>query len=174
MFTVTKYDVAFFPFTEAELAEGTSNLDQEYSLYANRRGRHFDAIDLGEVAPREFKGNLIVVGHGTQEAAHKHMIGASRAMRSAPEVAKNIADMEFPKGPDSEILVWSCHSGVIGGFAQLLALHLIKHGYVGKKVWGCKVFSGLINERFKLTGRATENGVSGTLRESDLSFYIGR
>jgi hypothetical protein len=173
MFRVTRDDVILFPFTEAELQGGDGGLFQEYVAYANRRVS-FDCIDENEKPANGFRANLIIVGHGTSEPAHWHTIAAhEHASRSAPQVAALIKKLDFPTDPAHEILVWSCHSGGIGAFAQLLALHLTNHGYVGKKVWGCTVYAGSITTTLALSARETESGANRPATMADLDYWIG-
>ncbi|MEO6877285.1 MAG: hypothetical protein ABI205_02310, partial [Gemmatimonadaceae bacterium] len=71
-------------------------------------------------------------------------------------------------------MVWSCHADIVGGFAQLLALHLINEGYTGKRVWGCKRFGGTIDaDAGCLKASDQEREVPHRATEADAQFFIG-
>ena len=170
MFRVSKKDVVLFPFSDRELRNG--GLEDEYFVYSNLLG--LDCIDEAEKPSNGFQRHLIIVGHGSQSAAHRQFIGGGKSFqRRVTDVAKTIATLGFPNDRDHEILVWSCHSGGVGGFAQLLALHLTSHGYSGIKVWGCNCYAGTINRHLRLTGRETEGGKNVKLDSDDLDYWIG-
>lgn len=163
-------DVVFFPFTEAEVEN--SDLIGEYMRFANMF--EIETVDLDDVTKDKpnFEGNLIIFAHGTNEENHKHKIYCANDTTKTPtELAKIISDMDFPKGNKHQIIVWSCHSGIVCGVAQLLALHLIKRGYIGKQVWGCNMNTGTISEN--LNELLVNTGVPQKARQVDVTHYIG-
>src|SRR5262245_56777838 len=138
-------DVIFFPFFNSEM-KGIE-LEVEFMLY----DRYFHVWDIKRMQARAPKhdwgkdGQLFVYGHGYDTPEDRNYIYAKRnsdSRRLADQVATYVAEMKFPVDDDHPIVVWSCHSGRPGGFAQMLTLHLIKKGYFGKRIYGCNKFGG--------------------------------
>jgi hypothetical protein len=167
-------DVVLFPFPYADLG----GLQREAGAY---RHRDLNVWDLDDIATDSAAhnwgstGRLIIYAHGSDEVGYRHRLYAGKdTFKSAPDVAKAIKAAGFPIGASNEIVVWSCHAGIVGGFAQLLALHLINEGYTGKRVWGCKRFGGTIDADagcLKASDQASE--VPHRATEADAQFFIG-
>lgn len=172
-FTIDNTDLVFFPFTDAEMDQGIAY--EEFMM--NNMTDMADVANAGENPQWNSRtGHLYIFGHGTQSSAHKHKISGGRGpSKTAPEVAKMIKDMGFPTGSTNEIIVWSCHSGVVGGFAQMLTLHLINEGYTGKKVWGCKTYTGVVktNKRLRVSDSERSSRVIRYATGADVSYYFG-
>ena len=164
-------DVILFPFTEMEL-NSDDFMNAEYGKYANSLELEvFDLDDLNKEAPK-FEGNLIIIGHSTNDMQHKHKLSSGSKIRYAEDVAKMIAKAKFPKGAKNQIIVWSCYGGVDCGFSHLLATHLTSYGYTGKQIWGSKYPTGVINEdlflRVKVNGPTPRRASA-----SDVTQWIG-
>jgi hypothetical protein len=163
-------DLVFFPLPASEL---TGAVGLEQMRYLNRM--NLDCCDLDDKRKWDKSGHLFIFGHGTGTGLNKHQIGGDgRVMRAAWDVAKDIAEMGFPKGADNEIYAWSCYSGVVGGFAQLLALYLTNYGYTGKKVWACNKYTGLISDTLHL--QVAESSSSPRPRRAeagDITYWVG-
>ena len=168
-FTIDATDKVYFPMTDAEMDAGLQS--ESFSMC-----RDYDCCDLGTPEKwGEKAGMLFIWGHGSAQSDIKHLIRGRMGAggRSAKDVAADIAEMEFPKGADPEICVWSCYSGVVGGFAQLLTLYLIRHGYTGKRVWGCNLLTGT-NDSGRLQVYSTRTSAKRAAQMADVRFYIGR
>jgi hypothetical protein len=169
-FTIDATDKVYFPMKDSDMDD---SLNTENWLMVQRN----DCCELSDpLEPWGDKtGMLFIWGHGSAQDDIKHLIRGKLGTggRSAREVAADIAAMGFPTGPDNEICVWSCFSGVVGGFAQLLTLYLIRHGYTGKKVWGSKFLTGT-NVSDRLQVFPTRDSAKRDAQSSDVTFYIGR
>ena len=167
-YAIDDTDKVYFPMKQSEMDD---YLDAENTVMCHR----YDCFDLDQLEDWNKTGVLFVWGHGSQDVGSRHLIRGKLGQggRSAKDVAADIASTGFPKGADPEIIVWSCYSGVVGGFAQLLCLYLIKHGYTGKRVWGSKKLTGT-NDGHYLT--VFDAGASAKRRAqlADVTYYIGR
>ncbi len=172
MFKVTDDDALFFPFAPADLGSSAgATLAGEYNQYLRRWG----AFHVGDTWTYDTRQNarLYVIGHGTNEAGYKSFLQAEAGGNvTVSEIAKRIKDFNFPVGPGHDVVAWSCQSGGVGNFAQLLTLYLLNQGYSGHKVWGSKLATGM------MTGDGTlmvkpDGGVQRAAVDDDLDHYIG-
>jgi hypothetical protein len=170
-----EHDAILFPFLFADM-DGT--LQGESFAYSNSDLKCWDKGDAEtEAATHDWgdAGRLIIYGHGSDAVDRRHhLYGAHNKIVTPMDLAHYIKTLNFPAGPDHEIIVWSCHSGGVGRFAQLLALHLINEGYTGKRVWGCNKYGGTIDRAQKcLKAADTTREVPHPATGADASFYIG-
>jgi hypothetical protein len=169
-FKINETDKVYFPFRDDEM---------EVRLAAEQftMSRKLDCFDRQNFEEWDKTGQLFVWGHGSQKSEIKHLIRGTLGTggRAAWQVADDVAEMKFPKGAGNEIVVWSCHSGVVGGFAQLLTLHLINHGYLGKKVWGATKYTGTIDadKSLRVCDSLEDDAAIYKATDADVSFYIG-
>jgi hypothetical protein len=163
-------DLVFFPFRGSQF-DGEMELEQ---MMMNRY--NLDTCDLDEKRTWDKTGDLFIFGHGTKDDDSKHLISGGRGeARTAWDVADDIAEMRFPQGNDNQIVVWSCYSGVVGGFAQLLTLHLINKGYTGKRVWGSLKYTGTIDgsRNLRVSDSEASNRVIRLATRGDVTCYTG-
>jgi len=174
---ISANDAVLFPFTFGQLG---GDLQGEAMAYANSF-TCWDMDDAGAGAEAHAwgaAGRLIIYGHGGSGGKHNQRIYADdrgRVEKGVAEVARIIRDLRFPAGAGNEIVVWSCHSGHVGGFAHMLTLHLTNEGYTGKRVWGCKAFGGTIDRDHRCLKVAVNAGdVPRRATAADADYFIGQ
>lgn len=171
-------DVVFFPFRMGEMERAM----QAESMYfaSNLDLNVWDAGEIDKIVGHNWgvDGQLVIFGHAGGVSPYKNNIYSTDNPRTATpkssaEVAQMIADMGFPRGPQHEIVVWACNSGGVTCFTHMLTLHLTRHGYLAKRVYGCTTFSGTISPTLRLRAADGESSPRRNATAADTDYYIG-
>ncbi len=174
-----KQDVVLFPFPDGDL-NGELGFEQ---MRTNFYG--FKTLDIDEFKKTKgtkFKGSaqLVVIAHGTGDQDYsRYLKGDTKTMITAADLADVIGPSGFVKtqanGAQSfmnEIYIWSCMSGVHGGFASQFAKEMTRYGVTQLNIYGCTRNTAPVNAigqlMVKEDGKDARPAIAG-----DMTVYWG-
>ena len=153
MLQLMKQDVVLFPFPDKDLNGG---LGGEQARTIHYRFNVMDIDEFKKTKGSKFKGSaqLVVIAHGSGDQGYTGLLQADTNTRiTAAELADVIGPSGFVKTKDNgvqsfmnEIYIWSCKSGVHGGFASQFAREMKRYGVTQLNIYGSTQNTAPVNQ----------------------------
>jgi hypothetical protein len=179
MLQLMKQDVVLFPFPDKDLNGG---LGGEQGRTIHYGFKVMDIDEFKKTKGSKFKGSaqLVVIAHGSGDQGYTGLLkGDTNTMITAVELADVIGPSGFVKTRDNgvqsfmnEIYIWSCMSGVQGGFASQFAREMKRYGVTQLNIYGSTRNTAPVNAKGQLMvkedGQNARPAIAG-----DMTVYWG-